>query len=166
MQAIDWNQKVKEALDRTEFMAISTLGPDGSWTCPVQFGYDEKLNLYFKSKPSSKHMQNLETDERISVAVYKTERFPESRDVMGLQLKGSARFLYEREDLAEACRHMYGRDQRKLDYRSKVDEHVGPDAVWRFVKISPDEAWCFDTRDIGEERRQIDLATLNLRLDY
>src|SRR5215813_11152590 len=39
MNAIDWNEKVKEALDRTEFMAISTIDAGGSWTCPVQFGH-------------------------------------------------------------------------------------------------------------------------------
>src|SRR5262245_55865686 len=33
MNEIDWNDKVKEALDRTEFMAISTIDADGSWTC-------------------------------------------------------------------------------------------------------------------------------------
>ena len=37
---MNWNEKVKEALERTEFMAISTLNPDGtSWTNPVAFGY-------------------------------------------------------------------------------------------------------------------------------
>src|SRR6478752_8542870 len=55
MNEIDWNEKVKEALDRTEFMAISTIGADGSWTCPVQFGFSEKLDLYFRSMPHSKH---------------------------------------------------------------------------------------------------------------
>src|SRR5215470_3070589 len=42
MNEIDWNEKVKEALDRTEFMAISTIDAGGSWTCPVQFGHSEK----------------------------------------------------------------------------------------------------------------------------
>jgi hypothetical protein len=129
MNEIDWNEKVKEALDRTEFMAISTIGADGSWTCPVQFGHSEKLDLYFRSMPHSKHMRHLANVE-------------------------------------EAARHMYGRDPRKIDYRAKIDEHLRPDAVWNFVKISPEEAWCFDSRVFGEERREIDLKTLNLKLGY
>ncbi len=165
MEGIDWNAKVKEALDRTEFMAISTIGDVGSWTNPVQFGYDEKLNLYFKSMPHSRHMQYLAADPRISVAIFKTERFPD-REVLGLQLRGTAKFLTDREDVAEACRHMYGDDPRKIDYRTKIDEHLGDDAVWRFVKITPEEAWCFDSRVFGEEREQIDLASLKIQLDY
>jgi len=166
MNEIDWNAKVKEALDRTEFMAISTIDADGSWTCAVQFGHSEKLDLYFRSMPHSKHMRHLLADNRISVAIFKTERFPGSREVMGLQLKGKAARLTDRANVQEAARHMYGRDPRKIDYRTKIDEHLGPDAVWSFVKISPEEAWCFDSRAFGEERREIDLKNLSLKLDY
>jgi len=35
MTNIDWAAKVKEALDRTDIMALSTIGPDGAG--PVQF---------------------------------------------------------------------------------------------------------------------------------
>jgi len=166
MNEIDWNEKVKEALDRTEFMAISTIDADGSWTCPVQFGYSEKLDLYFRSMSHSKHMRHLLADNRISVAIFQTERFPGSREVMGLQLKGKAARLTDRVNVEEAARHMYGRDPRKIDYRMKIDEHLGADAVWNFVKISPEEAWCFDSRVFGEERRAIDLKNLNLKLHY
>jgi hypothetical protein len=41
-----------------------------------------------------------------------------------------------------------------------------PAPVWNFVKISPEEAWCFDSRVFGEERREIDLKNLNLKLGY
>ena len=166
MNEIDWNEKVKEALDRTEFMAISTTDADGSWTCPVQFGHSEKLDLYFRSMPHSKHMRHLLADNRISVAIFKTERFPGSREVMGLQLKGKAARLTDRANVEDAARHMYGCDPRKIDYRTKIEEHLGPDAVWNFVKISPEEAWCFDSRVFGEERREIDLKNLNLKLGY
>ena len=166
MNEVDWNEKVKEALDRTEFMAISTIDADGSWTCPVQFGHSEKLDLYFRSMPHSKHMRHLLADNRISVAIFKTERFPGSREVMGLQLKGKAARLTDRANVEDAARHMYERDPRKIDYRTKIEEHLGPDAVWNFVKISPEEAWCFDLRVFGEERREIDLKILNLKLGY
>ena len=73
---MDWNQKVKEALDRTEFMVISTIGPDGSWTCPVQFGHSDKLDFYFRSLVHAKHMLDLQNDNRVSVAIFSTERFP------------------------------------------------------------------------------------------
>ena len=111
-------------------------------------------------------MRHLFADNRISVAIFKTERFPGTREVMGLQLKGKAARLTDRSNVEEAARHMYGRDPRKIDYRMKIDEHLGPGAIWNFVKISPEEAWCFDSRVFGEERREIDLKNLNLKLGY
>jgi general stress protein 26 len=165
MQTIDWNGRVKEALDRTEFMAISTVGQDGSWTCPVQFGYSEKLDLYFKSMPSSKHAQNILKDNRTSAAIFKTERFPgPDRDVLGLQLKGTAELLTTNQNVEEAARCYYGRDPRKLDYRTKVKEHLGESAEWNFFKIVPVELWCFDSREFGEEREKVELGTLMLSL--
>ena len=160
---IDWNAKVKEALDRTEFMAISTVGPDGSWTCPVQFGYSEKVDLYFKSMPQSKHVQNILKDSRVSGAIFKTERFA-NREVMGLQFKGTAERLTDRDSVTEAARCMYGRDPRKLDYRTKVDEHLGASATWNFFKITLYELWCFDSRVFDEERLQVELG--GLKVDF
>ena|SRR3989344_6755910 len=162
---VDWNEKIKEAVDRTEFMAISTVGEDGSWTNPVHFGYSEKMDLYFKSMPHSKHIQNLAKDSRISVAIYSTERFPgPDRDVLGLQLKGTCKRLTEREDVEEAARCYYGRDPRKLNPKTKIDEHLGENAEWNFFKIVPDELWCFDSRFFGEERVQVDLKNLSLTI--
>jgi nitroimidazol reductase NimA-like FMN-containing flavoprotein (pyridoxamine 5'-phosphate oxidase superfamily) len=51
-------------------MALSTMGPDGSWTTPVQYRHDNRLNLYFMSLPDAKHVLNIRTDPRVSVAIY------------------------------------------------------------------------------------------------
>ncbi len=163
MQNFDWNKEIKEGLDRTEFMALSTLGNDGSWTCPVQFGYSEKLILYFVSMPRSKHSQNILRDNKVSVAIFKTERFPGPKgDVLGLQLKGMAEHLISRRDVEEAARCYYGRSPRKIDYKTKVDEHLRENAEWNFYRIIPTELWCFDSRFFGEERRKVDLSALTL----
>jgi nitroimidazol reductase NimA-like FMN-containing flavoprotein (pyridoxamine 5'-phosphate oxidase superfamily) len=57
-------------LERTPIMALSTVGPDGSWTSPVQFAYNEKLELSFMSMPDTKHVQNILKDPRVSAAIY------------------------------------------------------------------------------------------------
>ena len=149
MQNIDWNQKVKEALDRTEFMAISTVGDESSWTNPVQYGYSEKLDLYFVSMMDSKHVRNILKDPRISAAIFKTERFagPEG-DVLGLQLKGTAKHLTDQSEIEEAVRCYGGKT----------------DGDWQFFKIMVDELWCFDSRVFGEKREQVDLDNLQIHL--
>lgn len=166
MEQIDWNARVKEAFDRTEFMAISTVDADNnSWTNPVQFGYSEKAELFFISMLDSKHVRNILANGKISGAVFKTERFSGSRDVLGLQFLGRAELISGHEGIGEAARHIYGRDSRKLDPEKRAAEHIEK-GEWHFFKIKPTELWCFDSRVFGDHRREVDLESLNIRLDY
>src|SRR6187455_1906759 len=132
---IDWHSKVKEALDRTDIMALSTIGDDGSWTSPVQYRHGPKLELYFESMNETKHVANIRNDPRVSVAIYWPGEFRGGGN-LGLQIRGTA------EELT--------RDDN------------GPSAesgAWHTFKITPDEVWCFDSR-VSPERQKIELAEL------
>lgn len=148
-------------MDRTEFLALATADAEGSWVCPVQFSYDEHLNLYFKSMPNSRHMQYLHSNPDVSVAIFSTNRFLDG-GVAGLQLKGKAEILSSQEKVEVAARHHYGRGEPEIDYHTKVAEHLGENAEWNFVRVVPTEVWYFDTRYFGEERQRVPLETLSL----
>ena len=113
-------------------MALSTMGPDGSWTTPVQYRYNEKLELSFVSLMDAKHVANILHDSRVSAAIYHPEQFAGGGS-LGLQLRGSAR-------------HVSANDV---------------DGGWHTFTITPDEVWCFDSR-VSRKRMKIDLATLKL----
>jgi uncharacterized protein YhbP (UPF0306 family) len=131
MARIDWNSKVKEALARTDIMALATVGSDGSWTSPVQYTYDEKLNLFFLSKPDAKHVSNIFYNPQVSLAIYHPERLPAPNDgSLGLQIKGTAKKIAE-------------------------------EGQWLRFKITPEEAWCFDSR-VSLKRQPIKLNELKL----
>ena len=51
----DLAQRVREALARTDIMAVSTIGPDGPWTSPVQYRHNDKLELFFMSQAVLPH---------------------------------------------------------------------------------------------------------------
>lgn len=85
----DLNSRVKEALDRTEIMALSTVDGNGSWVSPVRFTYDKSLNLYFLSLKEARHVGNILKNPQVSIAVYKDEPFKGGGN-LGLQIKGSA----------------------------------------------------------------------------
>jgi hypothetical protein len=61
----DLRRRVKEALERIDIMALSTIGPDGPWTAPVQYRYNEKLDLFFLSMPGTKHVRDIERPARL-----------------------------------------------------------------------------------------------------
>ena len=93
----DINARVKEALERTEIMALSTIGSDGSWISPVQYSYDEKLNFFFLSMPDTKHVKNILKNPRVSIAIYKDVPLPDDSN-LGLQIKGIAEDMTEKSD--------------------------------------------------------------------
>lgn len=125
----DWKAKVKEALERTDIMALSTLGDDGAWTCPVQFTYNSQLELSFLSIMDTKHVTNILKDPRVSVAIYKPEPLPGGGN-LGLQIKGTARLVA-------------GENETN---------------VWHRFQITPEEIWCFDSQ-VSHRRKKIDLET-------
>lgn len=146
MKIIDWAAKVKEALDRTDIMALSTIGADGSWTSPVQYRYSEQLNLYFVSPKSARHVANMLRDPRVSAAMYKPEPFPAPhRGNLGLQIRGRAQQLTDSARIEEAVRY--------LGYR--------PSAPWQVFKVTPEELWCFDSR-VARKRKRVDVTKLDL----
>ncbi|MBI4085087.1 MAG: pyridoxamine 5'-phosphate oxidase family protein [Candidatus Liptonbacteria bacterium] len=161
MQNIDWNKEIKEALDRTEFMALSSVNNGESWTNPVAFAYSETMELFFISMMDAKHSQNILANPNVSVAIFKTERFP-SGDVIGLQLKGQAKHLTEISEIQKAAKYYFGRSPGNEEFRQKTSESGGSGALWQFFKITPTELWCFDSRIFGEERKKVDLSTLVL----
>jgi len=132
MMAIDWNTKVKEALERTDIMALSTIGDDGSWTSPVQFTYTSQFELSFLSMMDTKHVTNILKDPRVSAAIYRPEPFPGGGN-LGLQIKGSAKII--------------------------SGEHEAN--VWHRFQITPEEVWCFDSR-VSHRREKIDFVNLKL----
>lgn len=119
----DLNDRVQEALKRSEIMALSTIGPDGSWTSPVQYHYDEKLNLYFTSLPKAKHVQNILKDPRVSVAIYSFPGPPGGN--IGLQIRGTA---------------------ERVGGQSSTE-------TWQQFKLTPEEVWYFDSRVTRERQK-------------
>jgi general stress protein 26 len=115
--------RVQEALQRTDIMALSTIGPDGSWTSPVQYHHDNRLNLYFMSLPDAKHLLNIQRDPRVSLAIYCTPG-PLGGN-LGLQIRGTAEHLPEESTPGS----------------------------WQSFKITPREVWCFDSRVERKRRK-------------
>jgi hypothetical protein len=130
---IDWHSKVKEALDRTDIMALSTIGDDGSWTSPVQYRHGPNLELYFESTKDTKHVANIRKNPRVSVAIYWPEEFPSGGN-LGLQIRGIAE-----------------------EVTSEGDRPPVGSGGWHTFKITPDEVWCFDSR-VSPTRQKIELS--------
>ena len=84
-----WQERAREALDRTEIMVLATADADsGTWTSPVQFQAGSNFELSFLSRPGTRHGRNIDRDPRVAVAVYSWPG-PDGGN-LGLQITGHA----------------------------------------------------------------------------
>ena len=131
MNDTELQARVREALERTDIMALSTIDEDGGpWTSPVQYQRDSQLNLYFASMPDARHAYNIQRDARVAVAIYSVPGLPGGN--LGLQIRGVAAEL------------------------APESEHDG----WQQFKIEPTEVWCFDSR-VDRHRHHVDVSGLD-----
>jgi pyridoxine/pyridoxamine 5'-phosphate oxidase len=84
-----WQERAREALDRTEIMVLATADADsGTWASPVQFQAAGNFELSFLSRPGTRHGRNIDRDPRVAVAVYSWPG-PDGGN-LGLQITGHA----------------------------------------------------------------------------
>lgn len=65
--------KVKTAvlsyLAKNKLMSLATSVQDQPWAATVFFAFDEEFNLFFMSKESTKHGQNIKQNPRVAVTI-------------------------------------------------------------------------------------------------
>lgn len=146
----DWKKYLKECLDSTTFCCIATVDPKGVWANPVYFAWDDKFNLYFISQMHSRHMQNLQKDSRISIAIFSTAQ---KGNVAGIQLEGNAKILTvndQKKEIQQAYDTYYGRAGKGPDVQGYINN-----PTWLYVKVIPSHLYYFDTRFFDEARQEV-----------
>ena len=150
----DWKILINECFESTEFMALSTYGDQGLWVNPVYFSWDDKFNLYFISQMDCKHMNNIVSNSEVACAVFPTDK-PAVNDVFGVYIKGHAHVADSQEDINMADDIYYGRIYSEDEVDKKEADSYRADPSWKFVKISLEGMWYFDTRYFEENRVEV-----------
>jgi len=149
----EWAQFVREKLDASQFLSFATHGAEGPWVCPLYFAYDEQFNLYVLSQPStSLHMQQVANNPAVACAIYDSRQTNQSK-VAGVQIKGTAQMVgtdevqhaFDTYFAATPARTPSGASNPAADYARE-------NAMWRFVKIVPQEIWVFSEEDFEGTR--------------
>ena len=151
----DWKKYLIECMSSTNFCCISTVDPKGVWSNPVYFAWDTDFNFFFISQMHSRHMQNIQNNSRISMAIYKTEQ---KDDVVGIQLEGTAKIITDNDNLEE-IKHAYEIYYRRAGHGPDVQGYTN-DPSWLYVRVTPEQMYYFDTRFFKEEKQVVPLQKL------
>ena len=86
--ASDNDQNFVEALlKRNRYLVLSTTDGADPWIAPLEYMIDDDLNFYFFSTEDSRHVRDLEKNEKVAVAVFDREQ-PEYSAHVSVALNG------------------------------------------------------------------------------
>lgn len=151
----EWKTYMREQLDATQFMVLATGSGESLWVCPVYFAYDDSFTLFFLSKPTSRHMRNIEKQSDVACAIFHAMQNPQEK-VRGLQTAGKAHFVGRGEAL-----HAFEIYFAPTHVRTPVSPQGGalnytnPSAEWRLAKITPERVECFDEYRFSDGKKVI-----------
>mgnify|MGYP001559788533 CR=1 FL=1 len=84
---------VLEYLSQNRLMALSTVSNGRPWSATVFFAFDSKGNIYFYSRPDTKHAKHILKNSFVSVAI---NHYQKKSNVMGLQMVGRVKRVLEK----------------------------------------------------------------------
>lgn len=86
---------VLDYLKRNKLMTLSTVSGNRPWSATVFFAYDEKGQIFFYSRPDTKHCRHIAKNPYVSVVVNQDYGTPGS--VKGMQIVGRARRVSKKD---------------------------------------------------------------------
>jgi len=134
---VDVEKIVRELIDKTIHMSLATVSSDRPWVCEVHFVYDDKLNLYFRSKPSRRHSQEIATNPRVAGNIVRQHELGEYP--AAIYFEGGAAKIND----PEVQRQIFPLFEKRLGVTpAALDEAQTPDGH-TFYKISVENWYAF-----------------------
>lgn len=85
---------VREIISTCRYLSLSTTDGNEPWIATIEYLHDDQLNFYFLSTDDSRHVQHIDKNPMVALAIFETtqpEYSPEiSVTLRGIQVSGSA----------------------------------------------------------------------------
>ena len=108
----DLEKIVRGLITKTPHMSLATVNGDKPWVCEVHFCYDDDLNLYFVSKETTRHCQEIANNPNVAGNIVKQHPLTEAPN--GLYFEGMAKEIATTDEEIEQYCTALGRDQSQL----------------------------------------------------
>ncbi len=133
--------KVLEYLGRNRLMTLGTSSHNKPWAATVFYAYDKKLNIYFYSRPDTKHCQHIDKNQNVSIVINHDWRHNDG-SIRGLQLIGYATKMPKKN-----YKQAYALYRTRFKW---ADEFTSDHILYR---VKPQEIWYIDEKLFGHFHR-------------
>ena len=135
--SMDVEKIIRENIDRTVHMSLATVRDNKPWVCEVHFAYDEQLNLYWLSKTSRRHSQEIADNAHVAGNII--DNYPLGAQVTGIYFEGTAKLLSPGEEQQAAFEAM----KNRLTVTEKDLEDTKDPEMHQFYKITVENWYVF-----------------------
>lgn len=132
---------IRKYLPQIIHMSLGTCRDNKPWLCEVHFAYDDALNMYFFSKPSRRHSQEIAANPHVAgnmVTQHKVGEKPR-----GIYFEGKAELLKDVDENHIA----YQKYCERLNAGPWIIEEMKKDDGHQFYKITVSDFYVFDSRE-------------------
>lgn len=96
-------QHILEYLKEQNLMQVATNGIDHPWIASVYYSFDDDLNLFFLSSPTTIHCEQIAQNQNVAVAITNSQQSM-SGNKKGLQLFGVAQQISDTAKIKHALK--------------------------------------------------------------
>ena len=140
---------IEDYLKEAKMLQVVTAKGNKPWACTVYFAFDEKLNLYWISRPDRRHSEEIRSNDKVA-GVIVLPHTP-GDDVRGIQFQGVAKELTGKSETMQGMKYYakrYGMKQERVNaILDGSDGHV-------CYKITPSLYVLFDETNFPNDPRQ------------
>lgn len=138
-----------EYLTKANMMQVATSKHDRPWVCNVYFAFDDKLNLYWISKITNRHSEELRNNEHVAGAIVLPHTMGDK--VRGIQFEGIAKELIDPKIAEDAMQWYAKRYGMPADRVKSIVENTDGHVVY---VITPKTYVLFDEVNFPDNPRQ------------
>jgi uncharacterized protein YhbP (UPF0306 family) len=138
---MDAEKTIREYLPGVLHMSLATAAGNKPWVCEVHFVYDDELNLYFRSKKSRRHSQEIAANPNVAGNI--VEQHGLTDKPRGVYFEGTAVIL---EDFNEDHK-AYKAFGERLGAGPGIVEDSKEEDGHRIYKITVSDFYLFDSRE-------------------
>ncbi len=139
---MDIEAVIRDYLPQIVHMSLGTSKDNKPWVCEVHFVYDDNLNLYFRSKSSRRHSQEIAANPNVAgniVIQHQLDDIPK-----GVYFEGKAAMLDSKDEIRTAAEF--------FKQRLQVDDKITDEALQQleghqFYKITVENYYVFGKID-------------------
>jgi uncharacterized protein YhbP (UPF0306 family) len=134
-------QIIREYLAGVIHMSLGTSANNKPWVCEVHFVYDEHLNLYFRSKTSRRHSQEIAINPNVAGNI--VEQHQLEHKPRGVYFEGTAKIVenFDEDHLA------YKAFSKKMKLGTEIIDEAKNEDGHKVYKITVSDFYLFDARE-------------------